>query len=386
MDYIHGTDVAQLMARRYPSGMPIDLAVPILTSVASALDYAHKKLMLHRDVKPANIIVADLGTDEPSVFLADFGIARDINDISGITTTNMTVGTVAYAAPEQLMGEKMDGRADQYALAATAYHLLTGAQLFPHSNAAVVISRHLNTTPPTLSDRRADLVGLDTVLQAALAKDPDHRYPSCTDFAHAIGQFAEGMNATASAPTAVAPVEDPRPSLEQPGDGGTDRQRIRTRAIVVPIVLAALLVAAGVFAAVSYNRADRHVDALPEWTPYVEAGKQAALNLTTVNHATADADVQRVLDSSTGQFREDFAQRAEPFKQALRDAKSVSIGSVTAAGLEGLDGDRARVLVAVTVKTTKNGEPEQEPKAWRMRLSVVKVDGGYKVENVEFVP
>src|SRR6476659_8039592 len=124
MDYIDGTDTAQLTQRRYPAGMPAEIAIPIVAAVASALDYAHKRGLLHRDVKPANIIVADLDTGDPSVFLADFGIARPLDDTSGITTTNMTVGTVAYAAPEQLMGESVDGRADQYGLGATAYHLL----------------------------------------------------------------------------------------------------------------------------------------------------------------------------------------------------------------------------------------------------------------------
>jgi serine/threonine-protein kinase len=102
MDYIDGTDAAQLIQQRYPAGMPAELANPVISAVASALDYAHRKGLLHRDVKPANIIVADLDTDDRSVFLADFGIARPLDDISGITATNMTVGTVAYAAPEQL--------------------------------------------------------------------------------------------------------------------------------------------------------------------------------------------------------------------------------------------------------------------------------------------
>ena len=99
---------------------------------------------------------------------------------------NMTVGTVAYAAPEQLMGEDIDGRADEYALAATAYHLLTGSQLFPHSNPAVVISRHLNSPPPALADTRPELAALDPVLAAALAKDPGDRFARCGDFARAL--------------------------------------------------------------------------------------------------------------------------------------------------------------------------------------------------------
>ena len=112
MDYIDGADAAHMLDQKYPAGMPIDLVLPIVDAVASALDYAHKKGLLHRDVKPANIIVADLDTDEQRVLLADLGIARPVDDISGITATNMPVGTVAYAAPEQLMGEQMDGRAD----------------------------------------------------------------------------------------------------------------------------------------------------------------------------------------------------------------------------------------------------------------------------------
>jgi serine/threonine-protein kinase len=127
MDYVEGGDAARLLRERYPAGMPQDLVLKIVTEVAGALDYAHTKGMLHRDVKPANIMLSDAdGDGHQRVLLADFGIARHIDDISGLTDTNMTVGTTAYSAPEQLMGDDLDGRADQYALAATAYHLLTG--------------------------------------------------------------------------------------------------------------------------------------------------------------------------------------------------------------------------------------------------------------------
>ena len=167
-------------------------AYPTVVAVASALDHAHKHGLLHRDVKPANIMLTHLDDDddEQRILLADFGIARNVDDISGLTTTNMTVGTVAYSAPEQLMGEDIDGRADQYALAATAYHLLTGSQLFQHSNAAVVISRHLNSPPPALADTRPDLAALDPVLAAALAKDPDDRFAGCAEFAQALAEQA----------------------------------------------------------------------------------------------------------------------------------------------------------------------------------------------------
>lgn len=216
MDYIDGTDAAHLVQQRYPAGMPIEIVVSITTAMASALDYAHKKGLLHRDVKPANIIVGDTDGNEPSVFLADFGIARPVDDTNGITTTNMTIGTVAYAAPEQLMGESLDGRADQYALAASTFHLLTGVQLFPHTNPAVVISHHLNAAVPALAELRPELASLDPVLAAALAKAPGDRFDSCTDFARAFAETAapESGRVTA-APTTPAPVTR-QPSASSP--------------------------------------------------------------------------------------------------------------------------------------------------------------------------
>ena len=119
MDYVDGLDAARLLASRFPAGMPTDQVVRIVTAVAGALDYAHKQGRLHRDVKPANVMLTHLDDDDDDqrILLADFGIARNVDDISGLTTTNMTVGTVAYSAPEQLMGEEIDGRADEYALA-----------------------------------------------------------------------------------------------------------------------------------------------------------------------------------------------------------------------------------------------------------------------------
>ncbi|MCP9276921.1 serine/threonine protein kinase [Mycolicibacterium sp. CAU 1645] len=247
MDYIDGTDAAQLLEQKYPAGMPIDLVESITTSVASALDYAHRKGLLHRDVKPANIIVADLDGDESGVYLADFGIARPVDDIGGITTTNMTVGTVAFAAPEQLMGDAIDGRADQYALAAAAYHLLSGAQLFPHSNPAVVISRHLNAPVPELADTRPDLASLDSTLATALAKNPDDRFAACVDFARALTNASSSKTTrSAVAPTTPAlPARRPRatpPSTENVGaTDEDDSARSATRRTLGVSVVAALL-------------------------------------------------------------------------------------------------------------------------------------------------
>ena len=187
MEFADGVDAGELIRQRYPGGMPAREVAEIVTAVAAGLDYAHKRGLLHRDVKPANIMVAHLDdAEERRIMLTDFGIARAVDDISGLTTTNMAMGTAAYCAPEQLLGEDIDGRADQYALAATAYHLLTGSQLFANSNPAVVISHHLNVAPPAVGDIRPELAMLDPVLARGLAKQPEDRFKRCSDFARAF--------------------------------------------------------------------------------------------------------------------------------------------------------------------------------------------------------
>ena len=103
MDYVEGTDAAQLLRSQYPSGMPKADVVEIISAVADALDYAHSRGLLHRDVKPANILLGD-ATPRRRILLADFGIARELGEISGLTATNMMMGTTAYCAPEQLQG------------------------------------------------------------------------------------------------------------------------------------------------------------------------------------------------------------------------------------------------------------------------------------------
>jgi serine/threonine protein kinase, bacterial len=186
MDYVEGTDAARLMKERYRNGMSEHDVGAIIDAVASALDYAHVRGMLHRDVKPANILLTHPEEDDRRILLADFGVARQLADISGITETNVAVGTVAYAAPEQLVGSNIDGRADQYALAATAFHLLTGVPPYRHSNPVAVIGQHLHAAPPRLSDHRPDLSRLDDVFFKALAKDPADRFDRCRDFAAAF--------------------------------------------------------------------------------------------------------------------------------------------------------------------------------------------------------
>jgi Mce-associated membrane protein len=119
---------------------------------------------------------------------------------------------------------------------------------------------------------------------------------------------------------------------------------------------------------------------------FVEVGRQGALNLTTIDWHHADADVKRILDSATGTFYDDISKRQQPFVEVLKKAQATSNGTITEAGLESESGDEAQVLVAMSVKASNIGAAEQEPRAWRMRISVQKSADGVKVSNVAFVP
>jgi Mce-associated membrane protein len=119
---------------------------------------------------------------------------------------------------------------------------------------------------------------------------------------------------------------------------------------------------------------------------FLQVGRQGALNLTTIDWEHAEADVQRVLDSATGTFYDDFQNRAAPFVEVVKQAQSKSVGTISEAGLESASSDEGHVLVAVAVNTSNAGAPQQEPRAWRMRLTVTKVGDDAKVSNVEFVP
>ena len=261
MDYVDGSDAAELIRTRYPAGMPVDQVITIVAAVASALDSIHLSGMLHRDVKPANILCAETVGGVRRIALADFGIARQINDSGGITATNMTIGTVSYAAPEQLMGKAMDGRADQYALAASAFHLLTGTVPFADSNPAVVISQHLNAAPPRLSALRPELSRLDATFARALAKEPEQRFSSCSEFADTLAKALNSvgtqgdntMAAPGSAPTLLAPTPPPEvlqpalPPTVPPGPAGSPR-----KSFLSPTTLVAALLGLGLIAAIFF--------------------------------------------------------------------------------------------------------------------------------------
>ncbi|MCV7058514.1 tetratricopeptide repeat protein [Mycolicibacterium gilvum] len=173
----------------------------------------------------------------------------------------------------------------------------------------------------------------------------------------------------------------------EPDDTATTTAKAGRSPVKLALIagLVAVLALAGLAGWLGYQTYESH-RAEERRNLFVQVGRQGALNLTTINWESAEADVQRILDSATGTFYDDFQQRAEPFVQVVKQAQSKSEGSIAEAGLESATDTGGQVLVAVTVRTTNAGSAEQQPRAWRMRISVQEIDGEAKVSNVEFVP
>lgn len=244
MQFVDGTD-ADAAQRR--GTMTPQRAVHIVTDVAKALDYAHARGVIHRDVKPANFLLSGTpGTDERAL-LGDFGIARALDDV-GLTATGSVLATIAYAAPEVLSGAHLDGRADIYSLGCTLFSLLTGRTPFSSANGmAAVMMAHLHQPPPRVSDFLPHLpAALDVVIATAMAKDPTARFPSASVLAQAAqaalsNQLPAGLHY-------AAPQAASRPAPEPLSES---RPRPRRRAWMLAGGAAAVLLVAGSVVAVT---------------------------------------------------------------------------------------------------------------------------------------
>ncbi|MEV0684097.1 serine/threonine-protein kinase [Nocardia sp. NPDC050378] len=201
MQYIDGTDASAEVAKG-PARMPAHRALRIIGEVGKGLDYAHRRGLLHRDIKPANFLIAAAEDgDEERVLLTDFGVAKSSDDGQELTSTGNIMATIAYAPPEQLMGSKLDHRADIYSLGCSLYKLLTGQNPYPATVSAMVMMGHLHEPPPRPTAVRPDLPpAIDHVIAKVMAKDPAQRYNTCREFvqdAH-TALFGSPMQAPAS--------------------------------------------------------------------------------------------------------------------------------------------------------------------------------------------
>ncbi|WP_280439709.1 serine/threonine-protein kinase [Nocardia cyriacigeorgica] len=205
MQYIRGTDAASWDGRAHPATE----AVRLIGETAAALDYAHGQGVLHRDIKPANILFAEADANrEAHAVLTDFGIARLTDANTKLTATGTFTATIAFGSPEQLSGEVVDARSDQYSLACTLFAVLAGQSPYASTNPGQVVMGHISQPVPRLTDFRKDLPpGVDAVLGRAMAKRRDERFGSCGEFAAAMRDALEGrhvvMSVLPSSPTIV---------------------------------------------------------------------------------------------------------------------------------------------------------------------------------------
>jgi len=232
MKYISGTSLEDLLEKRQP--LAFDHIQRVLWEAACALGHAHQRGVVHRDVKPANIMFDHHG----SVMLTDFGISKALQAATGFTATGMIIGTPHYMAPEQAKGQTVDGRADQYSLGIVGYRMLTSELPFSGDSVHTILYKHIFEEVPLAKTRRADVPDfLSTAIARALSKEPEHRFPTMEEFATAVwpeqpvAAPARGAAARApraprvvtadtptevtSAPTSPPPAAPPKPATRR---------------------------------------------------------------------------------------------------------------------------------------------------------------------------
>ncbi|QIS11638.1 protein kinase [Nocardia arthritidis] len=236
MRLVEGADLGTLLAAE--GRLPAAVAVERLGQIAGALDAAHAAGLVHRDVKPSNILVTAAGF----AYLIDFGIAVAAGD-SALTTVGSAIGTFAYMAPERLTGGVCDARSDVYSLSCVLYQCLTGVRPFPGDSVEQLITAHLSAPPPRPSAMDAGLVAFDAVIARGMAKDSTARYDSAGELLVAAGAALEGAAGprfSRTGPTRINPAgarAAPEPDAARPKSAGPgSRDRMSTTVIVIVLI------------------------------------------------------------------------------------------------------------------------------------------------------
>ena len=292
MEYVEGHTVKELISDG--TAVPINEAIEIVSGVLSALQYSHANHLVHRDIKPGNIML----TSEGKVKVMDFGIARALTDSQAtMTQTNAVVGTAQYLSPEQARGETVDERSDLYSTGVVLFELLTGRPPFKGDSAVAVAYQHVEQIPPTPSSILSDIPdSLDRVVLKALAKNRDDRYRSAAEMLSDLQRVARGMDvgappadswatevlpasglvgARASVPAATSTVSAPAagvsststslPTVSSDGDAASKAAAARKRrtAIIMTLVVIALLLIGGSVWALSRSAATPEAVSVP---------------------------------------------------------------------------------------------------------------------------
>jgi serine/threonine protein kinase/streptogramin lyase/pimeloyl-ACP methyl ester carboxylesterase len=309
MRYVDGADLESLIKSEGP--IESDRVISLLSQVASALDTAHAEGLVHRDVKPANILVARERGAVEHAFLSDFGLTRRGSSETGLTASGQFLGTVAYMAPEQIEGKAVDGHADQYSLGCVAFECLTGQKPFLREYEAAVLWAHMQGELPNVSDEREDLPkAVDEVVGRVMSKDPAARYATCAEFVDAL------RGALGVSQDAVPKVFRRRRIPVRL------RRRLRSRPVRAVAAVLALVLALGVFLVVrpSSQRFD-----LPSLANVVARLDPASGAIRQAIHV-GDAPSAVALDGDTTWV----ANRAAGSIQRIdKSGRATSVGTVT---------------------------------------------------------
>jgi tRNA A-37 threonylcarbamoyl transferase component Bud32 len=263
MRYVEGSDLQAVLDQDGP--LPLPRLASILSQVGAALDAAHARGLVHRDVKPGNILIASgAGREDPDhVYLTDFGLTKRSSSVSGLTTTGHFIGTMDYIAPEQIGSKPVDARTDIYSLGCVLYQCLTGDPPFDRDDEAALLWAHLVERPPPVSGRRPGVPpGVDAVVAKAMAKAPEDRHGSCREL---VAEFQAAVQGQAEPrPPAPAPGPPPSAPAKRPGGrrsastppvsgrrglvvGGFGGRRPGNLAVLLAAVVTLAVVATGVF-------------------------------------------------------------------------------------------------------------------------------------------
>src|SRR3954470_14138664 len=316
MELVQGMDLRALITTRGRIDLPTSAAM--VNQIAAALDAAHASGLVHRDVKPANILIAD--AQPLHVYLTDFGLTKRTSSQSGLTKTGLFVGTIDYAAPEQIKGWPVDARADVYAFGCVLFEMIAGQPPFRRENEYATMYAHTSEPPPALSSMAAGVSpALDAAVNRALAKEPEHRFQSAGDFARAVAAAVAGDTViepgrTGAVGRAAPPTEivQPHPVYGYGLDPDTSvlPEKKRTPWLALGIVVAVLAVA-GAIAAVLLNQGSDKNPPPPQPPPPAHNGGPAVQQGVT--------DIANVLDLSQqgrqltidGRYTEAIANRQQ---------------------------------------------------------------------------
>jgi serine/threonine-protein kinase len=298
-EYVDGENLKQLIRRR--GAAPVATALELALQIARALSFAHQQGLVHRDVKPQNVLLNGDGQAK----VTDFGIARSLDVQHGLTQTGTVLGTSDYIAPEQAQGQRVDEHTDIYSLGVVLYELLTNEVPFSGDNFVAVAMRHINEPPPSLRDKRPDVSPrVEAAVQRAMAKDPDDRFPT-------MAAFCAELEACLAEEQGTQVLQPVRPA---------GRPRVRRRSSAWPVVaVLVLLIAAGAIAGYLILRHNGNGFSLGgHKSPAISASSRVPLSAVTAYDPPAtggdghenDANAYRATDGNPSTYWETERYRA----------------------------------------------------------------------------